>query len=213
MNNKERFADNDSNERERADREVQNAESRLLKLPAELRNQIYSECLPQGTTITTNNRRSRARPDIAILGVSRAIRGEAARIFYGNNRFQFMLWRPPSERKSEAEEFMEALPSDIVASLRSLEIITRRQCAKSCGTYAGYLRTVVRIDRDNDLYPYNVVFWPRESLDGGIDCECSPDGYRDLLDFLEGMNLDDSQETLDKEDLLGLVSVMQNKER
>lgn len=200
----DRSANRNSDEHDRACREAQNAEARLLKLPAELRNLIHALCLPHAKTVFIYDRRPRVKHDIALLGVCRAIRCPAARYFYGNNHLQFGLTSWTNEQQ-KAEEVMAGLPSDIIASLRSVEFIARVTCNVSHHWIPHRLR--VTIDRCKARFSYDVTFVSQLSDQklAKIDCEWAQKVYRAAFGVLKSMNLANSEEPLQKEDLLSIM--------
>lgn len=102
-------------EARRAQRELSNANTNLLRLPAELRNQIYTYVLPNWSEyrVGSSNQNDILRP--SILSTSRQIRKEAASIFYGRAHFVFL---PTGPIVYYGRAWLRALPTDVFALIR-----------------------------------------------------------------------------------------------
>lgn len=69
----------------------------LFRFPPELRNQIYEECLVSHTQALhpwLPHRFPRHKLAVGLFGVSKVIRREAARVFYGQNLIDFTMMKP-----------------------------------------------------------------------------------------------------------------------
>lgn len=84
------------NEAMRAQRELLNQSTNLLKLPAELRDAIYIKVLPPDPGIYPQN--NTHRPNI--LRVSRRIRKEVSSLFYGQYQFHIIRQYLPLGQKN-----------------------------------------------------------------------------------------------------------------
>ena len=88
----------------------------MFGLPSELRNRIYYNVLPTATKVSVLERVG-TRNNF-ILRTCRAIRKEAVPIFYGNCTFSCDIGT--TENYQLAKAWLNALPTDVIASLRKI---------------------------------------------------------------------------------------------
>lgn len=96
----------------RAKREAHNAGCGLLRLSAELRNEIYYICIPQSDQATDLQRQLASRSKNGLLQTCRLLRSEGLPFYYFNNSFSAQVydriwqwdWHP------DAEACIKALP-------------------------------------------------------------------------------------------------------
>lgn len=142
-----------SSETERQRREQANANSNLLKLPAELRVRIYTLVLGIHARSWTSVRPKNLTP--AILRTSRQLRSETTPIWYGKQYFVFV---EPSSSSTAA--WLKSLTPQAVSSLRhiSLNVASDKVCKHSAtdfhDTCHHYLQ--LNIDRDSKGFDYRV---------------------------------------------------------
>ncbi|KAF2165399.1 hypothetical protein M409DRAFT_24249 [Zasmidium cellare ATCC 36951] len=126
-------------------RSIHNAASRLLRLPAEIRNQIYQLLVVQDTTIEVIERGSRYRlsPDLKqppLSLVCRQIRHEVLSVFYSENTFNITIVNRRFGINCElvivhwlrnlSEAHQKALGSiGICTTLSSPAVISRKGCS------------------------------------------------------------------------------------
>lgn len=114
----------ESHEQARAKRESTNADSYILRLPPELRNEIYQMCIDRSDRTRPACLRTEILlgPSTGLLHTCRFLRKEALPIFYGGNCFRVQMISPPwnpflTSWISTTYEFITRLPEMAFACL------------------------------------------------------------------------------------------------
>lgn len=89
--------------------------SRLLKLPAELRNQIYHFALVEDEPVRVSDPRLHRRREPSLLSVCRQIRDESTEIYYGANNFA-------ADDTYHCKSFLTAIGAQKAAMLRTVHL-------------------------------------------------------------------------------------------
>ncbi|KAK3705625.1 hypothetical protein LTR37_013233 [Vermiconidia calcicola] len=111
-------------EKARAAREAENANSVLLRLPAELKNNIYELVLPRNRAITLDTRR-----DPPLTRVCRTVRNESLPIYLGHS-YVAMVFLGPSYCWQKKVN-IRGLPEAAAAAIRQVEL-QYKACRFSC---------------------------------------------------------------------------------
>lgn len=135
------YQDNNLHDPSRVERGISNADSLLLRLPAELRNEIYRLCIDHsprttpgcgvavpiepGTIPTEDLKLSLAPTKAGHLRACRALRGEALSLFYGGKIFTMTIHTGSLGGPgwlSYPERWLASLPDDAFQYLRDVRV-------------------------------------------------------------------------------------------
>lgn len=135
-------------EQERVSREETNRRQGLLRLPAELRNQIYDYLVPFGKSIAGDDMRCKQQPLPALLHVCRQTREDISPIFYGRNIVTINLLHLTLHKWSNIRMRSAAnlLPDAGTTCWRRLQVKSSSRCFHDDG-YAKLTNMEVEINR------------------------------------------------------------------
>ncbi|KAK3704780.1 hypothetical protein LTR37_013611 [Vermiconidia calcicola] len=146
-----------SHEQGRLQRELENSNCAIIKLPAELRNRIYDEVIPheQRYSIPWMLRRRKYSHflELALSQTCRALRMETIPVFFANNTFH--LGATSVAQSHITLKALECLPTGAVASLRKVCVSTIVDCNCSEG-YTEVDRMDFEINKDRVSRPYTM---------------------------------------------------------
>ncbi|KAK3704782.1 hypothetical protein LTR37_013613 [Vermiconidia calcicola] len=196
--------------RKAAKRKAANCRQTLLRLPAELRNRIYGYVVPRNQWFTAFIRSNIS--DLALLQVCHSIRSETVPMYYGDNTFAIDL--TIDDHYLSALKWINGLSADAVASLRKVRISTRLFCLCKEAVRASGDHSIVESIKISMSFAVSINKTCEEEPFGVLMESCCYCGERPIEaaaqanKYLEGMELDEEENAVSREDLLALIEIL-----